>query len=246
MGQGSGRVLVASCLCAAFVSCAAAPSSPWRPPNHQVWVALQQGLEAERARRPREPWAAGVRMTMHDPRTGRVVDGRGAIAVEPGHAVRMVFVGAAGATILDAWVTGGRWRVAVPPLDVVRRGGVDEPQDLPIGFLRWWFITPLGGVLFGGRVMAPSVLWLLRDGAAVVEVRASVCDRGNLITATRRVRGQDERVDECRALASPQPGDWVRYANDATGLSVDLSIESVSGSPSDAAFSDPDADGGGA
>jgi len=85
---------------------------------------------------------------MREPRSGRVIRGRGGLAVVPGRALRMILVGVAGVTMLDAWVTPARWRVAVPMLGVLRRGGADDPADLPIGFLRWWFFTPLEGRLF--------------------------------------------------------------------------------------------------
>jgi len=179
---------------------------------------------------------------MRDARSGRVIDGRGGIAVAPGRAVRMILVGGAGVTMLDAWVTRGRWRVAVPPLDLVRRGGADEPRDLPVGFLRWWFFTPFEGTLFAATFMKPGMLWLLRDGDAVIDLHVGPCSRGERLTASRRVHGRSEHVEECRALAVPRPDDAVRYVDDASGLRVDIVLESVAvGSPQEEAFRDPDA-----
>src|SRR5580704_6974926 len=119
----------------ALASCAAAPAPTWPTATNEGWTALKAALDQARGGRPSSPWAAGLRITMRDPASGRVVDGRGAIAVAPGRAVRMMLVGAAGATLLDAWVTPTRWRIAVPPLDLVRRGANDEPRDMPVGFL---------------------------------------------------------------------------------------------------------------
>jgi hypothetical protein len=179
---------------------------------------------------------------MRDPATGRVVDGRGAIAVDPGHAVRMILVGAAGSTLLDAWVTPARWRVAVPPLEMVRRGGLDEPREMPVGFLRWWFLTPLGGTLFAAAFVEGATVWLLRESSAVIELRRGECPRGTLLSAKRRAPARVERVAECREDAAPQPGDWARYVDDVHGLRVDLVLESVaSAGPDGAAFVDPDA-----
>jgi len=217
---------------------------PWQGATPGTWPALRDRLAAERTAAPHEPWSAGVRVTMREPRSGRVFDGRGGIAVAPGRALRMILVGGAGTTLLDAWVTRARWRVAVPPLHLVRRGGADEPRDLPVGFLRWWFFTPLEGQLFAASDAPPGPTWLLRDGAAVVELRVGTCDRGELRTASRRVGGRTERVEECRERAVPRPGDWVRYRDEASGLGVDLVVESVRGSlPDEEAFRDPDSSG---
>ena len=232
-----------------LASCAHTPS--WQHTDSKAWQSLQERLEAERAARPRQPWTADVRISLREPRSGRVVDGRGAIAVAPGRALRMILVGAAGETILDAWVTTDRWRIAVPPAGRVRRGGADrDPQgdddarDLPVGFLRWLFFTPLEGRVFAAQQEQGSMLYVLREGEAVLEVRLGTCDRGQLATTTRRLGGRTERLDECRASRVPQPGDWVRYRDDGSGLGVELAIESVARlPPNDLAFRDPDAGG---
>jgi hypothetical protein len=153
----------------------------------------------------------------------------------------MILVGVAGVTLLDAWVTPQRWRVAVPPLGLVRRGSADDPPDLPVGFLRWWFFRPLEGRLFAATSDGAGPTWLLRDGDAVVEVRAGVCERGSRLRAARRRRGRAESVDECRAGAAPSVGDHVRYEDAGTGLVVELAVESMSPDPPPAeAFADPD------
>jgi hypothetical protein len=182
--------------------------------------------------------------TLRDPRSGRVVDGRGAIAVAPG-ALRMILVGAAGATLLDAWVTPEHWRIAVPPIDYVRRGGAEDPEGLPVGFFRWWFFAPFEGTLFAASVHPDGLLWLLRRGEAVVELRLGRCAiAGRSLGATRRSDGRAEHVDECRVSARGEPGtgDVVRYVDDSSGLQVDIQVESVSDAPADGeAFRDPDA-----
>jgi hypothetical protein len=159
----------------------------------------------------------------------------------------MILVGAAGVTALDVWITRTRWRIAVPPLDLVRRGGLDEPPDLPIGFLRWWFFSPLQGNLFAAEVTSTDRTWLMRDGAAVIELRLGACRRGELLAATRRLRGRAEQVDECRAgdgSTAIRTGDSVRYVDRASGLRVDLVLESVAdATPEEGAFRDPDAPG---
>ena len=178
---------------------------------------------------------------MRDPVHGRVVDGRGAIAVAPGQAVRMVLIGAAGATMLDAWVTRTRWRVAVPAIDLTRRGGIEEPPDMPVGFLRWWFLTPLCGSLLAAAYIDNEPLWVLRAGGAIVEVREGPRASGCL-RATRRASGHSETVEECRKAVEPAVGDSALYVDEASGLRVDLRLESIAAAPpSGEAFDDPDA-----
>jgi hypothetical protein len=228
------------------LSCASARPAPWPAATQESWNHLGRELQQRRLSQPRTPWSAGLRITMRDPTSGRVIDGRGAIAVAPGQAVRMVLTGAAGATMLDAWVTTTRWRVAVPPLEIVRRGDVMEPRDMPVGFLRWWFLTPLTGGLFAASSTDAGSIWLLRYEDAVIELREASCARGRRLLATRRLAGHAETVDECRAEAAPSAGDSARYFDETTGLCVEVLLESIgSEPPSDEAFRDPDAIGGG-
>jgi hypothetical protein len=122
----------------------------------------------------------------------------------------------------------------------------EEPRDLPIGFLRWWFFTPLGGTLFAGGETGSGTEWLLRDGDVVSDLLAGRCSAGSLLRVVRRVRGREEVVDECKSLSIPREGDWVKYSDNGTGLRVDLVVESVSGEqPRPEAFSDPDGERGG-
>jgi hypothetical protein len=225
----------------AVTSCASAPAA-WSPATPESWARLSQQLSSTRQAQPKAPWSAGLRITMREPSSGRVIDGRGAIAVKPGEAVRMILTGAAGATMLDAWVTQTRWRVAVPPLALVRRGDVAAPRDMPVGFLRWWFLTPLAGGLFAATFTCDGSLFLLRYAGAVIELREEPCSRGTLLRATRRIEGHGEAVDECRARPGPSAGDSARYVDESSGLRVDVLLESIgTAPPRDEAFDDPDA-----
>jgi hypothetical protein len=231
-----GALLIASC---------SVPARPaWAPTDASDWAVLKQGLEQEREARPRNPWAAVVHVTMREPATGHVVDGRGAIAVAPGRAVRMILVGGAGLTLLDAWIADAKWRIAVPPAQVVRRGGAsDDPADLPVGFLRWWFLTPLDGTLFAAAHGEAATRWLLHAGDAVVELVRASGPEGGFLTVTRRLRGRSEVVREREATL--HAGDWVEYKDEASGLSIRLVVESVADrAPEEEAFRDPDAGGG--
>jgi hypothetical protein len=187
------------------------------------------------------PYAQAVHTTLLDPRTGRVVEGRGAIAVAPGQAMRMILVGAVGATVLDLWITPERWRLAVPPLDLVRRGGLESPDELPIAFLRWWLFAPFEGTLFAAAVGPRGVRWLLREGDAVVDLRLSGCRGGWRLQAARRQRGRADRVDECRQVGSPKARAHVEYVNEWNGLRVDMQVEAAAAAaPEIDAFADPD------
>jgi hypothetical protein len=155
----------------------------------------------------------------------------------------MILLGGACATVLDAWVTASSWRIAIPPAGIVRRGGAEEPRGTPIGFLRWWFFTPFRGTLFAATRPQPSPvgdeLFLLRDGRAVVELSDDSCLR-----ATRRVDARSEHVWECGQGYGPRAGQKVRYQDEASGLSVEVTFESVSlAAPPEEAFRDPDLPG---
>jgi hypothetical protein len=227
-----------------LASCSPA-AVPWRGAQPAQWPEMREELARLRDSRPREPWSAGLRATMRSPRGGRVLDARGGIAVAPGRGLRMILVAGAGGTLLDAWVTRDRWRIAVPPAGLIRRGGAEDPRELPVGFLRWWFFRPLEGRLFAASRATPSTtppedVFLLRDDdGAAIELRAGRCLR-----ASRRLRFRTERVDECPAEGTARAGSRVRYEDESSGLTVELELEASGRAPEDDAFRDPDAPGG--
>lgn len=246
---GSSRRCAAALpvLSAIAVGCAAVSPAQWVHPTREQWREARAALESLKAGVPRTPYVATIATTLRDARSGRTVDGRGAIAIAPGEAVRMILVGGAGATLLDAWVTKQRWRVAVPPLDIVRRGGSENPIGLPVGFLRWWFVSPFDGTLFAAAVGPSRDLWLLRDRDAVIDLRRTSSDGKAHVTATRRLPGHAERIDQYGAGSSPlaaSPGDRVAYVDETTGLRVTVAVESIAPAPPDPeAFKNPDPEG---
>jgi hypothetical protein len=228
--------------CLLLASCAPLVER-WVPATPESWTTSRARLEALR-RAPREAWAGEVSVRWREPRTGQTIVGRGGIGVAPGRGVRMILLGGPGMTMLDAWITPERWRFAVPPLGVVRRGGADEPADLPVGFLRWWFFHPLEGSLVAATPGPPAPGWLLRDGPAVVEVLERPCPLGIGLAVTRTASGRVESIEACRREGLPVPGDRVRYEDRATGLGVALTLEALaSGPPLPEAFEDPDTAG---
>jgi hypothetical protein len=231
---------VSSLAAGLLVACVRAPQ-PWPGATPETWPALRSELAVQRAHRPRSTWTAAVATELREPRTGQTIRGRGGLAVSPGRGARLILSGVAGFTMLDAWVTPARWRIAVPPMNMVRRGGADEPPDLPVAFLRGWFFRPLEGTLFAAARFPEGPTWLLRDQAAVVRVDGRTCERGPRLLVTRREAQREESIDECRARQEPSTGDRVHYEDLATGLAVDIRLEAVGVEPPPAqAFDDPD------
>jgi hypothetical protein len=223
-----------SAVAAPLLACGG-PAEHWHDATAAEWPVLRKALDDERGSLPHAPWSAQVRVAMRA--AGRTFAGRGGIAASPGKALRMILVGGPGATLLDVWVTRERWRMAVPPIGRVMRGGLDEPPDLPVGFLRWWFCTPLEGELFAAaRNPEGATSWRLHEGDAVIELRD---DRGAL-SASRRAHGRGQIVRQSRGPSLPAPGDTVHY-EDEGGVTVDLVVESLGAAPPlDEAFVDPD------
>jgi hypothetical protein len=243
------------CLGVCVLLLACAPRREWITATPDTWPVLQAELARLRLAAPRRSWAARVSVTMREPGAGRSIHGRGAIAVTPGRAVRMILVAGPGTTMLDAWVTGERWRLDLPPLERVLRGGLDTPPDLPIGFLRWWFFRPFDGMLVAASPPASTQTgaapdspragptWLLRDGTTSVELHEDRCARGVELVASRRsADGRVERLESCSSGPEPSPGDQVHYDDQKTGLAVEITLEAVvEGGPPPEAFDDPDA-----
>ena len=251
----STALVIAALLALAPLGCAHADGAPTArvEPTLEQWTRSRVRLRSLRATAPRGAYVARVAVAIYDPRSGRGFDGRGAVAVDPSRAMRMILVGPGGATALDAWVTSDRWRVSVPALELVRRGGggadaeaSDEvARGIPIGFFRWWFLAPLEGQLLAAD-LAPFTDWfLLKTGGAIVDLRARA-DGGALglrLDATRRENAREERIAWSGGLA-PRAGDHGVYV-ESSGLRVAVRVESVADEgPPQESFVDPDGAGG--
>ena len=105
------------CALAAALGCTES-TRPRPPPTQAEWTVARDQLASLRQSVPRAPYVQEVSISFREPGTGKVFDGRGAIAVDPAHAMRMILIGPGGATALDAWVTRDQWRFAIP--NVVR------------------------------------------------------------------------------------------------------------------------------
>jgi hypothetical protein len=210
-------------------------------PTPVEWQRATIELADARAHFSHGPYVASVRTVIHDGTRDATLTGRGAIAIAPGRALRMILVGGAGATVLDAWVTRAAWRIEVPPIHLVRRGGREDPLDLPVGFLRWRFFTAFEGTLIAAQALPGATRWLLRCEDRIIELRQGSCERGRSISAARWTRGRCERIRECGDPDGPRTGDMAAYNDERSGLEVQLLVESIGAQPPDpAAFRDPD------
>ena len=221
------------------------PPAAW--PSQPEWTEARARLAALRVTAPGVPYTEVVNVTMRDPRSGRTLQARGAVAVAPHRALRMILLGPGGSTALDVWATPDRWRLAVPPLGLLRRGAAEADPALPIGFFRWWFLAPLDGRLLDGRATSTSAFYVLRADRTTVTVWSEGGTDGEgearlRLRAVRREGGQ--RIDRLawsgRSLR-PAAEDRATYEQLRSGLLVEVGVESVSdGPPEDAAFEDPD------
>jgi hypothetical protein len=237
--QRSSLAVLAT-LCVA--SCARPRPAEWRSPTSEEWERARATLARVRGAAPRDPYLTEIRMTLHEPRSGRNYDGHGSVAVSPGRAVRMIAIGPMGVVLLDVWASRDAWRVAVPPLGRVSRGGRASDENIPIGFFRWWFLSPLEG-----QLLAASPAWdviLLRTPDAMVELSLTGLDGDEPLRATRSSGGREEHVTWFGAGLVPREGDRAAYVDDATGLRVDVSIvegaHPMDPTASICAFVDPD------
>lgn len=245
-----GRVRLAAGLLVALCGCIASEGGGRAelPVTQELWTTYRERLAELRAGRPEKPYVERVRLGVFSPRTGRKIEARGALAVSPRKAARLVMVGPGGATALDAWVTPERYRFAIPAINKQARGGkeLDDTFGVPIGFLRWWMLAPLEGELL--TLAAPQwegapPMMILGDGTATYGVTAEV-EKGRL-TVIRRARGHVDTVQWYAKNLKPAPGQRGQYVDEAHHVTVDVFVEDVMpDEPDPAAFIDPDSEKG--
>lgn len=204
------------------------------------WTASRRRLAELRRALPKKPYVQRVRVGLVDPRNGQLYRARGAVAVSPEKAARLVLLGPGGTTAIDVWVTKDRFRFAVPAMKIERRGGVD-PTDavgLPIGFLRWWFLSPLAGELLVARSSRSEASFLLKTDRATVTLRTN----GERFIAIRREGTHLEGLEWLGQGLAPQAGARGMWVENDWGLSAQVLVEEVlDEEPDPDAFVDPDA-----
>ena len=210
-------------------------------PSAAEWSQARERLATLRSGQPEKPYVERVRLSIDDPRTGKRYEARGAVAISPDRAARMLIVGPGGTTALDVWVTKDRFRFEVPGIKLQKRGGIDpaDARGLPIGMLRWWFLSPLAGRLLVARSSATESAWILRDGASTVTLRTD----GKRFIALRREGESLEGIEWIARGLVPQTGARGEYIDGRFGLRVEVLVEELlTTEPDPQAFIDPDAE----
>lgn len=228
------------------------------------WTDARRALAELRRHTPSKAFVEIVHVSLREPKTGHVLRARGAVAIDPHRAMRLVLLGPGGTTALDVWVTPDAWRFAVPELNVVRRSKAgDASADLaagfPIEFFRWWFLEPLDGrLLFAKESSDPSQSvtyrsFVLANGETTVRLTAmyglheSSGPLRRAFFASRRdlrVRGVDNLSWHAHDFL-PGPGEDASYKQSATGFEVQIGVEEMSlDAPDPTAFFDPDQSNG--
>lgn len=234
----------------ALAACAPRGVSPAQlaDPEPREWTRLRERLAITRSEVPERPFTERIVVAMRDPHTGKIFQARGALAIDPHRALRMILLGPGGVTALDAWVTDDQFRFVVPPISLERRGGADpaSARGLPVGFFRWWLLHPLDGRLLAAWNREEGPLYLLRNHDETVLLREARMRAGReRVMAARREDGSVERLDWIgRSPTTPHAGDKARYVDGVSGLEVEVLVEGLGEQePDPTAFLDPDARG---
>ncbi len=229
------RRLCGVVLALAATACAA-PYVPPKEPTQAEWEDALRKLAALRASFPKKPYTQPITVDFHEPYTRRRFEGRGAVGVDPGHAMRMILVGPGGGTALDAWVTRDAWRMAVPAISFQRRGGRDAPTSTPVGFFRAWFIDPLGGRLLA---LGRGGSFILRDDAGgTSDISIDAHEPG--VFAGRGARRSGKATERFEWVTRARGGE-AHYRHLESGLGVDVELgPPQSEAPDPQAFVDPD------
>ena len=258
-----GRVCSALAALTPLIACSSAASSKalhrvsWGPPplgrdarvaqSREAWRAARDRL-AELQREASTPRTLRISLVLREPMTGRTLEARGAVAIAPPSALRMILLGPGGTTALDLWLDRDRFRFAVPAIDLLRRGDASTPRaslrGLPIDFLRWWLLRPATGALLWAAEEDGASRLRLRDGAAIIDLRAAFGGRieARRTTWAKALPEAPLRLIDEETVASDRIGcAEVRYQQASTGLEVTVRCEGEDLSPPNPrAFSDPD------
>ena len=223
-------------------------TAPALQARQQEWTRARQLLSLLRLSQPAHPYVAELTVALRERVSGRGFGARGALAVDPHRALRLVLLGPGGTTALDLWVTPTRYRLVVPSLDMVKRGGTSSAGSagLPVAFFRWWFLAPLDGRLLDAHVAAIGAELFVRepDGATVwLRDPAHPSGKPGLLALRRAPGDADRALEWSGSTLFPHPGDVAHYREEhpTFGIDVRVRIDALGkGAPDPAAFDDPD------
>jgi hypothetical protein len=245
----SAALLLAACT--PGLSRSLPPPPAWsqgaRAPSLGTWRAARARLAAIR-REVDPPRTLRVSLALREPVTGRTLSARGAVAIAPPDALRMILLGPGGTTALDLWLRRDRFRFAVPAIDLLRRGDATTPRasmrGLPIDFLRWWLLGPATGTLLWAEQQQSDDRLLLRAGSAIIDLRVKGSGSVEARRALWAAGSADEprRLIEEEAIGAERFGCGpVHYRQASTGLEVTVRCEGEDlAAPNPKAFVDPD------
>lgn len=239
------RAAAAVVVLAALAGCAPATPRAVRAPTIASWRRGLDRLAALRAAASR-PRTTKIALDLVEPRSGRKLSARGAVAIAPPSSLRMILLGPGGTTALDLWLRGDHFRFAVPAIDLKRRGDLTAPRaerrGLPVDFLSWWLLRPAGGSVLWHEEIAGGDRFVLRDGGAIIDM--TVSSEGYVVA--RRTTWIDGARADVETIAADAVGcATVRYHQGSTGLDVTVRCEGEAmGDPPPRALADPDAEDG--
>ncbi len=232
--------------CSLLVGCSGLSREPVQPGSAEDFVRARETLQrlAEETATSR---TQTVQLSMSAPYLPSEVSSRGAVALRPPGELRMILLGPGGATALDVWISGQRYRLEIPALERVVSGSTNaelqQERGLPIGFLRWWLLHPFSARLQAARPREGGLELLLRDeDGATIELWLQP---DGSISATRssvrRRDGEIVRLDEETVHASKAGCGEVRYSQRSTRLTSTVRCESERGTVNAKAFEQPQA-----
>lgn len=204
-----------------------------------------------------EPHTRRISLSLREPITGRQLQARGAVALSPPQALRMIMLGPGGTTAMDLWLRDEKFRFSIPALDLLVRGKVGSTvtRGFPVNFLYSWLLHPAEGELLWYERRGGADRFALRDPKhpeAILELCTS--STPNITPAKHPIvlrrstwapsaPGETSvRLDEELIIAEDTGCADARYAQASTGLTIEIRCEGEEHerTPNPKAFADPD------
>lgn len=227
--------------CGVLVSAGCARERPvaWAPPSRAELEAARAWLQSLRSELG--PRTEEIRITLEAPLLPGAIRARGAIAVEPHRAARLVLLGPGGTTAADLWMDRDAHRLAIPAREEIVRGRRgEELRGMPLELFRSWFLEPLEGELLDASIDGDQLSAVLRTADATVFVRAKRSGDLRLERVPRRSwPGGARDVEIVHAEAGTGCG-RVTYERPRVGVRAEITCASRRGTVAAPALLDPD------